>query len=119
VDVANEGRKKKGVRGEVSELWELVLAYARQETIDPLKRLGRYIAFGVAGSVLVAVGLVLLALAGLRVLQLETAPHLAGNWSWVPYLAVTVVAGAIIGALVWAIGADRRRSRRQRRPKGA
>lgn len=98
----------------VSELWALVLRYAKQETLDPLKALGRYLAAGVAGSVALGIGLVLLTLALLRALQTETAPHWSGNWSWVPYLIVTAVATVLMGLMARAIGAEKRRVDRDR-----
>ena len=82
-----------------SELWDLVRAYAKQETVGPLKGIGRFIAFGLAGSLLLGLGLVLLALGGLRALQTETGSTFDGNWSWAPYLIV--LAGcAVLLALV-------------------
>jgi len=98
----------------VSELWALVLRYAKQETLDPLKTLGRYLAAGVAGSLALGIGLVLLALALLRALQRETRPHLEGNWSWAPYLIVVAVALVLLGLLARAIGAEKRRAARER-----
>jgi len=98
----------------VSELWALILRYAKQETLDPLKALGRYLAAGVAGSIALGIGLVLLTLALLRALQQETAPHFAGNWSWAPYLIVVAVAGIFVGLLARAIGAEKRRVDRDR-----
>ena len=62
--------------------------YVRQETVEPLRSLGRYLLFGTAGSLLVGVGTVLLALGALRGLQAWGA--LNGRWSWVPYLAAAV-----------------------------
>jgi hypothetical protein len=111
----------KGLTALMSELWDLVLAYVKQETIDPLKSLVRFLGWGVGGAVCLALGLVLLSLAGLRALQLELAPHLSGNWSWVPYLIVLVFAGAVMGILVRAIGTEKRRveaERAQRVQKG-
>lgn len=93
------------------ELWEMVVAYARQETVDPLKRLGRFLAFGVPGALLTGTGLVLLAVAGLRALQTETDGRFDGDWSWVPY-GIVLAAGAVVTVLsVRAIGAEKRRTR--------
>jgi len=78
-----------------SELWELTTTYAKQETIDPLKGLGRFLAFGVGGAIVLGAGFVLLLLAGLRALQTETGSTFTGNWSWAPYLIV-LGAGAIL-----------------------
>ena len=84
----------------VLELKDLCIAYVRQETVVPLKQLGRYLAFGVAGSLFMGVGVLLLALGGLRLLQTETGTTFTGNWSWVPY--IIVFAALMIGAgIVW------------------
>ncbi|MHB1533538.1 MAG: hypothetical protein ACYC1D_02825 [Acidimicrobiales bacterium] len=90
------------------ELVSLVLAYAKQETVDPVKALGRYLLWGVSGAVFVAVGGFLLALGALRAVQSETAPHLSGDWSWVPYIA---------GVLLAAVGAGLAVSRIARAPR--
>lgn len=84
---------------QAAQLWDLVRAYAKQETIEPIKGLGRYAAMGIAGSVLLSIGLVLLALGGLRALQTETGDTFTGNWSWAPYL-ITLVGTAIVILLV-------------------
>ena len=55
-----------------SELWALTKDYAKQETIDPLKGVGRYLTFGVPGALLIGFGMVLLMLSGLRALQTQT-----------------------------------------------
>jgi hypothetical protein len=73
----------------VSELWELTVTYLKQETVEPIKGLGRYIAFGVVGSVFVSLGLVLLVLGSLRALQTETGSTFTGNLTWAPYLITT------------------------------
>jgi len=70
------------------DLVSLFRRYVRQETVEPLRSLGRYLLFGTAGSVLVGVGTVLLALGALRGLQAWGA--LDGRWSWVPYLAAAL-----------------------------
>ncbi len=86
-----------------SELWELSTAYAKQETIDPLKGLGRFVGWGVGGAIVLGIGVVLLMLGGLRALQTETSTTFTGNLSWLPYL-ITVVAGLVlIGLALWRI----------------
>jgi hypothetical protein len=101
---------EKGLSTLTSELWDLVIAYVKQETLDPLKSLVRFLGWGIGGAVCLGLGLVLLALAALRFLQQELAPHLSGNWSWVPYLGVVVFAALVIAVLVRAIGAEKRRT---------
>jgi hypothetical protein len=97
--------QSKPVGDVAGELWELTKAYAKQETVDPLKGVGRYLAFGVAGSLTLGIGVILLLLAALRALQTETGTALQGNWSWVPYLVVLVVGAGLIGLAVSRIGA--------------
>lgn len=69
----------------VAELKDLVIAYAKQETVDPLKGLVRFVVFGLVGAVLIAIGGVLVALAIVRAIQTEAGVHLSGDLSWVPY----------------------------------
>ena len=84
----------------VLELRDLVLAYLRQETIAPLKSLGRYILMGLAGALLLGFGVVLLGVGALRVLQVETGSTFQGDWSWAPY-GIVVVALLVSGVLTW------------------
>lgn len=93
----------KTLPGSAQELWLMVRDYARQETIEPFKGLGRFVVFGVAGSLLLGIGVTLLFLAGLRALQTETGTTFTGNWSWAPYLIVTVAAGLVAALAVRAI----------------
>lgn len=78
-----------------AELYSMVREYAKQETVEPIKGLGRFIAFGVAGSVLLGIGLVLLALGILRALQTETEDWFDGRLTFVPYL-ITFVFCALV-----------------------
>lgn len=84
----------------VGELIELVKAYARQETVNPLRNLGRYLGRGVAGALLMALGLFFLAMAALRYVQTHRffGQRLTGGWSWAPYgmlwLLLSLIAGA-------------------------
>jgi hypothetical protein len=87
--------QSKSIPEVATELWALTKDYARQETVDPLKGVGRYLAFGGAGAVLIGFGVVLLMLAALRALQTQTGTALDGNLSWLPYLIVLVVAAGL------------------------
>ncbi|MGQ0520310.1 MAG: hypothetical protein ACT4PX_04045 [Actinomycetota bacterium] len=96
-----------------AELWKLVLSYLKQETVVPIKGLGRFLALGIAGSAVLSLGLVLLALALLRALQTETDTTFAGDRSWAPY-GITLVACGVVAALAArAIGSHKRRARRK------
>ena len=70
----------------IADQLELIKAYARQQTLDPLKGSGRWVGMGLLGSVLLVIGGVSMTVALLRVLQEETGTNFSGNLSWVPYL---------------------------------
>lgn len=89
----------KGVGEHLNELLGLVVAYAKQETVVPIKNLGRYVAWGVAGAVFFAIGGAMLTITAVRVVQTETGGHLHGDLTWVPYLGGVLVAA--VGA-AWA-----------------
>lgn len=91
----------------VTELRELVVRYVREQTLIPLQKLGRYIGFGVLGSLLLGFGVVFLGMAGLRALQDETGDTFSGDWSWVPYL-IMFIALLLGAALVWLARTARR-----------
>lgn len=95
--------QQKSVTEIAQELFDLLKAYAQQETIDPLKQLGAYLGWGALGAVLLAAGLFFLALSLLRALQTQTGTTFTGSWSWAPYLIVAVVLSAVIGIAVWRI----------------
>jgi hypothetical protein len=84
----------------VSELAGMVVAYFRQETVDPFKSLGRYLILGFAGALLLALGFGLLALTAVRLVQAETGRHLRGDLTWVPYTGGFLVAAVGSG---WAL----------------
>ena len=96
----------------VNDLWVLIRDYAKQETVDPIKALGRFIAYGVGGSLLLAVGISFGALALLRALQTETGDHLTGSLTWVPYLVTFLCTAAVVAVAVRTIS----KPNRDRRP---
>jgi hypothetical protein len=99
----------KSIPETIQELREMVVTYAKQETIDPLKGLGRFVGYGVAGSLLLGIGFVLLTLAGLRALQTQTGSTFRGNLSWLPYVITLVGVLVVAAATVSRIGKKRNR----------
>jgi len=92
--------ENKGPAQQVAELKDLVVGYAKQETVDPLKTLGRYLLLGMIGSVLMSIGIIFLLLAVLRGFQdieifNDSLEPEGGTWSWVPYFITTLVGAAI------------------------
>jgi hypothetical protein len=86
-----------GGGSEINEIIDLVKTYAKQETIDPLRNTGRYLARGAIGGFLIAFGIILLLIGVLRLLQTETDVFDDG-WSFVPYFIV-VLMGALVAGL--------------------
>ena len=92
------------LRSKGTDAFQLIIDYVKQETLEPLKGLGRFIVFGVAGSVALAAGFVVLAVALLRVLQGETGTTFEGNLSWVPYVICAAVSIGVAAVAIVAIG---------------
>jgi len=95
----------------LAEIFELTKAYAKQETVDPIKGLGKFVGFGIGAAVLGALSIGLLVVGILRVLQTETGEHLTGKLTWVPYLITLVITLIVMAIAVSAIarkkGTDR------------
>ena len=95
--------KDGGVGDVINDLWILIRDYAKQETVDPLKALGRFVGYGIGGAALLALGLAFGALALLRMLQTETGDHLTGKLTWVPYGVTFVLTAAVVGLAIRTI----------------
>jgi TRAP-type C4-dicarboxylate transport system permease small subunit len=94
-----------GLRHAGDDAFQLTVDYLKQETVDPLRGLGRFLYMGIAGAFFLAFGILLILLGILRLLQTETGTALTGNWSWVPYAVVVVIGLGIIAIAVWRITA--------------
>ena len=103
-------KQEGGITQVALEIKDLTIAYAKQETVDPLKLLGRYIALGLAGALLIGVGVILLTFAGVRALQVETGTALTGNWTWVPYMAAIVFLAIVMVIFARMISRNPRRT---------
>ena len=81
---------------QITSTVELVKAYARQETVDHFKGIGRWVGFGIVGATSLSIGIVLLVVGLLRLLQDVGQDVFYGVWSIVPYLIALVVCGLIV-----------------------
>ncbi|HZD64888.1 MAG TPA: hypothetical protein VE152_02190 [Acidimicrobiales bacterium] len=95
-----ESSEDQGIPKLGAELWELLVAYFKQETVQPIKGLGRYVAFGLVGSLLLGTGLVFLDAAALRAMQ-EGAGNpgdvFYGAHSWMPYAVCALGTAIVLG----------------------
>ena len=100
-----------GLRHAGDDAFQLTVDYLKQETVKPLRGLGRFLYMGIAGSFFLAGGILLILVGVLRLLQTETGTALTGDWSWVPYAVVIVLGLIVIGVAVWRITAGPGRQR--------
>jgi hypothetical protein len=100
-----------GLRHAGDDAFQLTVDYLKQETVQPLRGLGRFLYMGIAGSFCLAGGILLILIGILRLLQTETGTALTGDWSWVPYVSVMVLGIAVIGIAAWRITAGPARQR--------
>ncbi|HVC14085.1 MAG TPA: hypothetical protein VND62_04415 [Acidimicrobiales bacterium] len=92
-----------GIRQSGTDALQLVIDYVKQETLTPLKGLGRYLVVGILGSIALCGGLVLLLVALLRALQEETGGFFKGTMTWAPYVIVGGAAVIAMGLAAWRI----------------
>ena len=101
VAVANEVKAKaKNPTGDAKELVDMVITYAKQETLEPLKGLGKKAALGVGGAVLLGVGGLFVSIGALRAMQTETDWFEEHNATYLPYI-FTVVILLILSLIGW------------------
>jgi hypothetical protein len=102
---SGEGKKDDGLGESVNSSWELLVAYTKQETVEPLKGIGKRIGLGMLGALVAGIGVIELILALLRVLQDVEA--FDGSLTWIPYL-ITLVVVVLATAIVFKIIDGRR-----------
>jgi hypothetical protein len=108
-----DGLKGLNLQRDVDRVKELTVRYAKEETIDPLKQLGRFSAFGCLGSLLIGLGSLFLLVGTLRLLQDETGAF-HGNLSWLPYVIVAALALLIFALTIWRTFSGPARRRRSK-----
>jgi hypothetical protein len=89
----------------LSELWEMLISYAKQETVEPLKGLLRFVGFGIAAMLFLGTGVLLMSVSVLRLLQTKEpfGWSLTGNLTVIPYIVSLVVLAVLIALAVAAI----------------
>lgn len=102
-------QRRDSQKAQFFETVSVIIGYVKQETLGAMRPLGRYLAFGVSGAVLVTFGFALILLGILRLLQSETGSTFHAHLSWVPYL-VTMVIG--VGMTLVSFSLARKRSNR-------
>lgn len=101
VAVANEVKAKaRNPAGDARELVDLVIAYAKQETLEPLKGLGKKAALGVGGALLLGLGGVFASIGALRAMQTETDWFEEHNLTYLPYI-FTVIFLLVLSLIGW------------------
>jgi hypothetical protein len=85
------------------EIQHMLVAYAKQETVEPLKQLGRYLGLGLAGAVLIFAGAFFVGLGTLRLLQTISTFEGSGWFSTVPYLAAIAVLALLVAVMSLAL----------------
>ncbi|HMC41264.1 MAG TPA: hypothetical protein VKI19_16495 [Acidimicrobiales bacterium] len=94
----NEAKPKaKNPTGDARELVDLVIAYAKQETLEPLKGLGKNAAFGLGGAVFLGIGGVFCSIGALRAMQSETDFFERHNLTYLPYIFTVLILVALSG----------------------
>lgn len=94
--MSTDGVKRTVPRDRDGELFDLVVAYARQETVEPLRGAGRWVAVGLASMGFISVGMVLVSLGLLRAVQDVGGTAFVGAWSFVPYVFGVIFASVVV-----------------------
>ncbi|MDQ1506447.1 MAG: hypothetical protein QOD57_4174 [Actinomycetota bacterium] len=99
--VKDSKAKARNPTGDARELVDLVIAYAKQETLEPLKGLGKNAALGLGGAVSLGIGGLFCSISALRAMQSETDFFERHNLSYLPYF-LTVVILVALTTIGWA-----------------
>lgn len=95
-DTTSRFRRRATPSDQVTDIVDSVKAYARQETLEPLKGAARWVAVGTVAAVSLGLAMVFLSLAVLRLSQDLGGTALDGGWSFVHYLITLVVVSALV-----------------------
>ena len=92
--------KAKNPTGDARELVDLVIAYAKQETLEPLKGLRKNALLSLGGAVFLGIGGLFCSIGALRAMQSETDFFERHNLTYLPYF-FTVIILVVLSAIGW------------------
>lgn len=98
---ASTPRRRLSSSDQVIDVVDTVKAYARQETLEPLKGAARWVAVGSVASLSLGLALVFITLAVLRLSQDLGGATLDGSWSFLHYF-ITLVVLAVLVAIIFS-----------------
>jgi hypothetical protein len=96
-------KAKQAEDASIGEVIDFVKAYAKQETLGPLKGAGSWLGYGLRRCDSLGLGLVFILIGLLRLVQTEWDRSATGNLSWLAYLIVLVVASALLALTLMRI----------------
>lgn len=95
VSISPIDRKRAAKAPTLGEMYDLVRDYVKQETLDPIRGAGRWMAWAALGAVTLILGMTFLMLGLLRLVQSELFTANDGK-TWIPYLIVVIVSVALV-----------------------
>jgi hypothetical protein len=105
-----EKTKVKDSDGTFGDLVRMVTDYAKQQTVEPLKHLGKWAAFGIGGGVMLIIGAFLSGLGVLRLFQKmsfltkeESGITVDTTWTFLPYLFTCGLLAIVVSLCVYAM----------------
>jgi hypothetical protein len=105
-----EKTKVKDSNGTFGDLKTMVTDYAKQQTVEPLKHLGKWAAFGIGGGVMLIIGAFLSGLGVLRLFQKlsfltkeENGISVDTTWTFLPYLFTGGILVVVVAVCVYAM----------------
>ena len=88
------------------DVLDLVVSYAKQETIEPLRGALRWILWGLASMAFICTGLVFLVLGVVRVSQDVLGESFQHSWSFVSYFVGVLACGIVVAFALSSIRKD-------------
>ena len=87
---------------EAKELQQMLVTYAKQETVEPLKTLGGYLGKGIAGAIFMFLGIMFTGFGTLRFFQTRVDSFDGGGWGSLAPYGITIAVLAVMIALLVA-----------------